>query len=288
MPDTPSTPAYECFQVSIEDGIAHIQMNRPESYNSMIRSFWRELPEIVDDISSGAKARVIVLSSTGKHFCAGMDLSVFTAGNSSGEAPDPRTLEQRKEAARLNVKFLQDTVSCLDKARMPVLVAIQGGCIGGGVDLSTAADCRYATRDAFFCIQEINIAMTADVGTFPRLCHLMPEGMVRELAYTGRRLSAAEAKALGFVNEVFDDHDALLSGVMEIAKEIASKSPLAVTGSKVMMNYARDHTIEDALDYIAVWQSGMFQPQEMAEAFKAKAEKRPPEFPDLMPLRKGL
>lgn len=279
--------AYECFNVSIEDGIAHIQFSRPDRFNSMIPAFWKEMPEIIDDISAGAKARVIVISAQGKHFCSGMDLAVFTGG-SDGQKPDLRTAEQRKEASRLSIRDLQHSISCLDEARMPVLMAIQGGCIGGGVDLSSAADCRYMTKDGFFCIQEINIGMTADVGTFPRLCHLLPQGMLRELAYTGRRLLAHEAKALGLVNEVYDSHEEMLAAVMEIAREIASKSPLAVTGSKVMINYARDHTIADSLDYIAVWQSGMFQPAEMGEAFAAKAEKRDPDFPDLVPVRKGL
>jgi enoyl-CoA hydratase/carnithine racemase len=277
--------SYECFSVSIEDDIAHIELARPDKYNSMIPSFWTELPEIVDDISNNAKARVIVISSQGKHFCSGMDLSVFTGG---GEKPDPRTLEQRKESMRLNVRDLQHTISCLDEARMPVLMAIQGGCIGGGVDLSSAADCRYITKDGFFCIQEINIGMTADVGTFPRLCHLLPQGILRELSYTGRRLMAHEALDLGLVNKVFDTQEELIAGVMDIAREIAAKSPLAVTGSKVMINYARDHTIADGLDYIAVWQTGMFQPAEMGEAFAAKAEKRGANFPDLFPVKEKL
>ena len=282
-----SNSSYECFDVTIQDGIAHIQMKRPDVYNSMIPAFWKELPDIVDDISDNAKARVIVISSTGKHFCAGMDLAVFTGGG-NGQKPDPRTTEQRKEASRLNIRDLQRTVSCLDDARIPVLVAIQGGCIGGGVDLSSAADCRYITKDGFFCIQEINIGMTADVGTFPRLCHLLPQGILRELSYTGRRLLAHEAKALGLVNEIYDSQEDMLAAVMATAKEIASKSPLAVTGSKVMINYARDHTIADGLDYIAVWQTGMFQPAEMGEAFVAKAEKREANYPDLIPLKKGL
>ena len=277
--------SYTCFNVEIEEGVAHIQFKRPDKFNSMIREFWNEMPEIINDISDNAKARAIVISSTGKHFCSGMDLAVFTP---SGDKPDPRSQAQRKESFRINVKKLQDTISCLDNARMPVLMAIQGGCIGGAVDLSSAADMRYCSSDAFFCIQEINIGMTADVGTFPRLCHLIPQGMVRELAYTGRRLPAHRAKEIGLVNEVYDSHDELVAAVLATAKEIASKSPLAVTGSKVMMNYARDHTIDDALDYIALWQTGMFEPLEMQEAFMAKAEKRDAEFPDLVQVRKGL
>ena len=192
------------------------------------------------------------------------------------------------ESFRRHVHHLQDTFSCLDEARMPVIVAVQGGVIGGAVDMTSACDIRYASADAFFVIQEINIGMTADVGTFPRLCKLIPEGWVRELAYTGRRLPAARARDIGLVNEVFDTHEQVVEHALATAREIASKSPLAVAGSKVMINYARDHTIKDALDYIAVWNTSMFSPQHMMEAFQAKQQKREANFPDLLPLRKKM
>lgn len=275
---------YTCFDVEIADKIAHIRLNRPEAMNTMVPAFWRELPEIVRDIDRNAKARVIVISSTGKHFCAGMDLAVFTGG---GGGP-PADRYTAAEALRHSAKTLQDSFTALDQARLPVLAAIQGGCIGGAVDMTSACDIRYCTADAFFCIQEINIAMTADVGTFPRLCKLIPEGWVRELAYTGRRLPAAKAREIGLVNEVYADPDAMLDAVMATAREIASKNPIAVHGSKVMINYARDHSIADGLDYIATWQAGMYAPPHMGEAFKARAEKREPVYPDLAKLRDGL
>ena len=194
-----------CFDVQIADHVAHIKLNRPDKLNAMNRAFWHELPAIIADINDNARARCIVISSTGKHFSAGMDLSVFTDGSSmiSAAAMDHAI---RGEALRKHILHLQDAFACLDEARMPVLAAIQGGCIGGAVDMTSACDIRYATADAFFCIQEINIGITADVGTFPRLCKLMPEGQVRELAYTGRRLPAARAQAIGLVNEVYPDH----------------------------------------------------------------------------------
>lgn len=275
---------FQCFDVEIADHVAHIRLNRPEALNSMIRAFWNELPEIVNDIDANARARAIVLSSTGKHFTAGMDLSVFTDGEALTGDGNVETGRQR-HALREFVKLLQDSFGCLDRARMPVLAAVQGGCVGGGVDLISACDVRYATRDAFFCIQEINLGMTADVGTFPRLCHLIPQGWVRELAYTGRRLGADKAREIGLVNEVFDDQDGMLDAVMATAREIAAKSPLAVAGSKVMINYARDHTIADGLDYIATWQTGMFQPADMTEAFAAKAGGRPAAYENLQPRR---
>ena len=233
-----------CFNVETKDKVAHIQLKRPDAFNTMTRAFWNELPAIVNQINDEASARAIVISSTGKHFSAGMDLSVFTDGQgAAGEGGGRGETGRVRSNLRSEVHRLQKTFGCLDEARMPVLMAVQGGCIGGAVDLSTCADMRYATKDAFFVIQEINLAMTADVGTFPRLCHLLPQGMVRELAYSGRRLPAKKAYDLGFVNELFDSQEQMLSHVMELAREIASKSPLAVHGSKVMINYARDHSI---------------------------------------------
>ena len=273
----------ESFDVEIAGKVCHIKLNRPAALNTMTRAFWNELPEIVDDVDRSAKARAIVISSTGKHFSAGMDLSVFAEDFSGKGAGDPWT---RAEAFTRSVKNIQHSFSCLEKARAPVIMAIQGGCIGGAVDFAAACDIRYATTDAFFCIQEINIGMTADVGTFPRLQRVMPEGLVRELAYTGRRMPAAKAAQVGFVNEVFDSHEAMLAHALETAKEIASKNPLAVAGSKVMINYGRDHTTEDVLDYIGVWNAAMLAPPHMQEAFQARAEKREAEFPDLLPVRK--
>jgi enoyl-CoA hydratase len=164
-----------------------------------------------------------------------------------------------------------------------VLAAVQGGCIGGGVDLITACDMRYATQDAFVVIQEINLGLTADVGTFPRISRLMPEGVVRELAYTGRRMPASEAREYGLVNAVFPDRETLVEGVTAIARTIAGKAPLAVYGSKRMMNYARDHSTGDGLDYVALWNASMLQLEEIREAMRANAERRPGRFAGLPP-----
>jgi len=278
---------YRCFDVDESEGVAHIILSRPDELNTMVPEFWSELPQIVDEISDQGRARVIVLSSTGRHFSAGMDLSVFTSGP-VGSDPQPSEVGRQRASLRYNVLHLQRAFSSLEQARMPVLAAVQGGVVGGAVDLVTAADCRYATADAWFCIQEINIAMTADVGTLQRLPKLIPDGIVRELAYTGRRMSAQRAAEVGLVNQVFDDHDALLSGVHEIAAEIASKSPLAVHGTKQAVLYARDHSVEESLRQIALWQTGMFQPGDMMEAFSAQTEQRPERFDDLGPMQRGL
>jgi len=277
--------AWTCFEVTLLDRVAHIRLNRPEAFNAMNRAFWNELPAIVDDISDNARARVIVISAAGRHFSAGMDLQNFDGvGSGSG----PVRADIAGEASRAHLESLQDTFSCLDRARMPVIVAVQGACVGGGVDLTSACDIRYASADAFFCIQEINIGMTADAGTFPRLCRLIPQGWVRELAYTGRRLPAEAAQAIGLVNTVLPDPEALLAHALSTAREIASKSPLAVAGSKVMINYAREHDTETALEYLRVWQTGMFPSADMAETFKARQDGREPDFPDQRPVRRGM
>ena len=275
---------YRCFDVEIADSVAHVRLTRPDELNTMTADFWRELPEIVTGISAQATARVVVISSTGRHFSAGMDLSVF-GGDGLAAGTDPG---RRHARLRQNAQVLQWSFTALEKARVPVLAAVQGGVIGGAVDLVTACDVRYASADAFFCVQEINIGMTADVGTLQRLGKLVPEGVARELAYTGRRMPAQRAYEVGLVQQVHPDHAALLEGTLATAREIAAKSPLAIWGTKVAMNYARDHSVDDSLEQIATWQAGMFQPEDMAEAFAAKAEGRTPVFPDLLPEPRGL
>jgi len=272
---------HTCFDVSIKDNIAHIVMNRPEKRNSMVPAFWDELPAIVADLDDFVQARVIVISSTGPHFTSGMDVSSFSDGHLDLDAQDPATRMQHGARFYNNVKRLQKSFSCLEECRLPVLAAIQGGCIGGGVDLATACDMRYVTEDAFFTIFETNIGMTADVGTFPRIVKLIPEGIARELAYTGRRMLAAEAQACGLVNRVYPDQEALLGGVMSIAAEIASKAPLTTYGNKRQITYARDHNTADGLDYIGIWNASMLQADEIREAMAANRDRRPGNFTDL-------
>jgi enoyl-CoA hydratase len=285
----------ECFDLELKDHVAHLRLSRPQALNSMTPAFWRELPAIVNQLSDEGEARAIVLSSTGKHFTAGMDLAVFQgergAANAQAESgSNARSLEagRARSLMRQSALVFQESFNALERARVPVLAAIQGGCIGGGVDLISACDARYCTADAFFCIQEINIGLTADVGTLQRLPRLVPEGIVRELAYTGRRLTAQKAQQVGLVNEIFPTHDALLESVLAIAHEIAEKSPLAVWGSKEMLNYTRDHSIADGLNYIATWQAGMFFGGDMAEAFAAKQAGRKPKFQNLPRQRREI
>lgn len=272
-----SFDGYTTLSVSIANHIAHVQLTRPEQLNSMNPAFWHELPNAVRSIDQHSAARVIVISSLGKHFSAGMDLSVFTQmGKDFGGEP-----ARRGEKFRRSVLELQDSFNALEQVRMPVLVAIQGGAIGGAVDMICACDSRYCTEDAFFTIKETEIGMTADVGTLQRLPHLIPQGLVRELAYTGRNWGAQEALAQGFVNQVFADQEAMLKAVMKIASKIAMHSPMAVAGCKEMINYTRDHSVADSLNYMATWQSGMFQMPDIQEAMTAQQQKRMPEYEEL-------
>jgi enoyl-CoA hydratase len=269
---------YKSLTIEINNKIAHIKLNRPDEFNSMNLDFWHDFPKAIHDINNDNAARVIVISSTGKHFCAGMDLSVFTQNKNDKNVE----LGRKHEQLRRTVLQLQACFNVLENVRMPVLMAIQGGCIGGAVDMVTAADCRYCTSDAFFSIEETKLGMTADLGTLQRLPKLISMGLTKELAYTGRRMPAQEAKDAGLVNNVYDDHESMITAVMAIASDISARSPLAVTGCKEMINYARDHSVADSLNYMSVWQSGMFQPQnDMMETFAAKAQKRAPEFEEL-------
>ena len=277
---------YQCFDVEESGGVAHLRLSRGDQLNTMIPEFWSELPAIVDEISDSGRARVIVLSAEGRHFCAGMDLSVFSGdANLEGDADE---IGRRRANLRLSLLHLQRSFTALEEARMPVLAAIHGACVGGAVDLVTAADCRYATADAWFSVHEINIGMTADVGTLQRLPKLIPSGVAREYAYTGRRMPAERARRLGLVNEVFDDHGSMMEAVMAIAEEIASKSPLAIHGTKEAINYSRDHSVEDSLRHIALWQSGMFHPTDLEESFTAQSQGRAPSYEDLGEIRRGL
>ena len=268
-----------CFEVEVEAKVAQVRLCRPDELNSMVPEFWSELPALIARLSDSGEIRAVVLSSTGKHFSAGMDLSVFTAGGAE-ESGEPGRVNANRQ---LMVLRLQESFTALERARMPILAAIHGGCVGGAVDLVTACDMRYATEDAFFVVQETNIGMTADVGTLQRLPKIIPDGAARELVYTGRRMLAARALQVGLVNQLYPHHSALLAGVTEIANEIAAQSPLAIWGNKQMLVYTRDHSVADGLAHIAAWQTGAFQRADMAEAFAAKAERRVPTYEDLRP-----
>lgn len=268
---------YKTATITVENNIAHVSLCRPDELNTMNADFWLEIPAIFDEIDANPDVRVVVLSSTGKHFSAGLDLKM-AAGFMSGDMSDPA---RYAESLRRMVLGLQHAFNAMEACRKPVLVAVHGGCIGGGVDMISACDCRYATKDAYFTVKEVDLGIVADVGTLQRLPKIIHEGLARELAYTGRKLSGEEAKTCGLVNEVFDTHEALIEGVMAVAKVIASHSPLALAGSKEMLNYSRDHTVPDALNYVATWQAGMLCNLDIQSSIMASMQKITPEYASL-------
>jgi len=270
-----------CFSLSsTDDHVAHLVLNRPEVMNTMHPTFWRELDAVLTQIHTDGTARALVISSTGKHFSAGMALETF----SGAIAMDDQSPEGRAAIFDL-LNDMQATFTKIENLRIPVICAIQGGCIGGAVDMVTAACIRYATADAFFCIQEINIGMVADVGTLQRLPKLIPFAVVKEMAYTGRRLPAAKALAYGLVNEVFETADAMLAAALQCAQEIASKPPIAIWGTKQAVTYARDHSVEDSLRQMGWLQGAIWSNAHVRESIMAMKEKRAGEFTPLSALQ---
>jgi enoyl-CoA hydratase len=277
--NTPTHQKLSCFTLTESNHIAHLVLNQPEAMNTMHPTFWCELDDVLTQIHKAGTARALVISSTGKHFSAGMALETFGGAITM----DDQSPEGRAAIFDL-LTDMQDTFSKLERLRIPVIAAIQGGCIGGAVDMVTACCIRYATADAFFCIQEINIGMVADVGTLQRLPKLIPLAIVKELAYTGRRLPAAKAQEYGLVNAVFESPEATLAAAMQCAAEIASKPPVAMWGTKQAIHYARDHSVDESLQQMGWLQSAIWSNRHVMEAVTAMKTKRPAEYPALAPV----
>ena len=267
------------FTLTEQNHIAHLVLSRPEAMNTMHPTFWRELDDVLTRLHREGTARVLVISSTGKHFSAGMALETFAGAIQM----DDQSPEGRAAIFDL-LTDMQSTFTKLERLRIPVIAAIQGGCIGGAVDMVTACCIRYATADAFFCIQEINIGMVADVGTLQRLPKLIPEAVVKELAYTGRRLGADKALGYGLVNAVFDSPEALLAGALQCAAEIAAKPPVAIWGTKQAIHYTRDHSVHDALEQMGWLQGAIWSNTHVRESVAAMKEKRAGQFTPLSAL----
>ena len=267
----------EFFDLSHDSGVAHLRLNRPERLNTMTPAFFPAVRDAVRRLGEDGATRALVLSSTGKHFSAGMALEVFAGG----DALLATTSARQRLAFQESLRKLMDCFSALDEARFPVIAAVQGGCIGGGLDLVTACDIRLCSADAFFLLQEINVGMAADLGSLQRLPKIVPQGVAREMAYTGERLGAQRALAAGLVNEVLPDAAALLDKAMSLARSIAAKSPLAIAGSKLALNHARDHGTAASLQQMTLLQSAIFDTGEMATAIAAWKEKRAADFESL-------
>ncbi len=264
-----------------DDGVAHLQLCRPERLNSLVPSFFPALRESVARLDAEGRTRALVISSTGKHFSAGMALEVFEGGG----LPMLDTSDARRRLAFHD--GLRQLMRCLDvlaEARFPVIAAVQGGCIGGALDLAAACDLRVCSADAFFTVQEIHIGMAADLGVLQRLPKIVPPAVAREMAYTGDRVGAERALALGLVNAVRPDADTTLAHALALAAAIAAKSPLAIAGSKLALNYAVDHSTAEALQQMALLQSALFDIGEMRTAIAAWKSKQAADFAPLAPV----
>jgi enoyl-CoA hydratase len=270
------------FTLTQSGSVAHLRFTNPQTSNAMGAGFWADFQPAIDALSQSGNTRALVISAEGKNFCSGMDISMFAGGIPTTDTPTAR------EAFPPFIRHLQETLSCLEAARFPVIAAIQGACIGGGLDLVSACDIRIAAKDAYFRVEETNIGMMADLGSLQRLPKLMPEGVVRELAYLGSTLDAARGHAVGFINAVETDAEAALAAAMKAAERIATKAPLAVAGSKAAITYARDHSTADALNWASTMQTLLWNPEDIQKAVMARAKGEAPAFDDLEILRESL
>jgi enoyl-CoA hydratase len=268
--------------VTRESGVAHVELARADRFNAMDEAMFAQIGATFRTLGTDPAVRAIVLSGRGRHFTAGIDLHYaagqFAAGG--GAAGDPgRAAESRLR----HIGWLQDAFIAVETVRTPVIAAIHGGCVGAGVDLASACDLRLASAGAFFQVAEVDVAITADLGTLQRLTHLLPAGIVRELAYTGRRMEAEEALRLGLLNRVEDSRDSVIAAAMALARTIAAKSPLAVAGAKMSLNYSRGRPVEDGLRQVALWNAATLVGADLATAVRARLDKSDPRFADLDP-----
>lgn len=271
-------PQFETLKIELADKVATVKLNRPDKANAMNWQMWQDIRSAMQWADRTQEVRVVIVEGEGKHFTSGIDLTMMMGLQAQiKDDCDGRS----REKLRALVLELQDTLSSIERCRKPVLAAIHNGCVGGGVDLISCTDMRYCSADAYFTIKEIDIGMVADVGTLQRLPKLIGnQGIVREMAFTGRKVLADEALRIGLVNQVFETREAMQAGVREMAALIASKSPLSIRGTKEMLNYSRDHTVADGLNYIATWNAAMLMSSDLTAAMMASMAKQTPQFKD--------
>jgi enoyl-CoA hydratase len=254
------------FSVTQEGPVAHLRFTRPHAANSMTPAFWTMFPETVRALDAAGQTRALVISGEGRHFCSGMDISAFSSG---ALRPDDGPAE--RDAFVVTVRRLQAALSSVAQARFPVIAAIQGACIGGALDLVSACDLRFVAEDAYFRIEEINIGMMADVGSLQRLPKLLPDAILRQMAFCGLTLKPDQALALGFVNGISPDP---LAAALAAAGEIARRAPLAISGSKRAIDFAREHTVAESLEQVAWLQAAIWSTADVTGAIAARAAKR--------------
>lgn len=270
-------PTFSTLTAAVSDHVAQITLNRPDKANAMNAPMWQEIREAMRWADTTPEVRVVIIAGNGNNFCSGIDLGMMMA---LGKQIEDKDEARMREKLRHIILDLQDTLTSVERCRKPVIAAIHGACVGGAIDLVTCCDMRYASSDAYFSVKEVDIGMTADVGTLQRLPKIINPAIARELAYTARNVQAGEAAQIGLVNRVYDSREALQTAVHEIAATIAQKSPLAIRGTKEMLNYARDHSVADSLNYIATWNAAMLMSEDLQEAMMANMEKRKPVFHD--------
>ncbi|XP_014236389.1 delta(3,5)-Delta(2,4)-dienoyl-CoA isomerase, mitochondrial [Trichogramma pretiosum] len=255
--------------------VFHVQLNRPEKLNALSNSMWLEIGECFNELSNNPDCRVVVLSGAGKIFCAGIDL--MDAMGLFQKLADVEDVARKCKILEKTIKQYQDSFTAIDNCSKPVIAAVHGACIGGGINMICSADIRFCSSDAWFQIKEVELGMTADVGALQRLPKIIgSESLVKELTYTARKMLATEALQYGFVSQVMNDHKSLMDKAMSVAKQIASKSPVAVQGSKLNLNYARDHSVEDSLNHILMRNQVMLQSEDFVNAATALATKGDP------------
>jgi enoyl-CoA hydratase len=269
---------YTVIRLEKNGPIAEVILDRPDKLNAMQPVFFQEIRSAFEEIDADDSIRAAVLWAEGRIFTAGLDLiaaaeGMIQPGGGSASSPVSGNMKLYR-----GIREYQDSISAPEKCRKPVIAAVHGHCIGGGVDLATACDIRLCTEDATFSIHETKIAIVADVGTLQRITALVGKGMAREMAYTGKRIDAERALHCGLVNAVYPDKDAVLEGARAMAQEIAANSPLAVQGTKQVLQYSEEHSIEEGLEYVAQWNSSFLHSQDLAEAMQAFMEKRDPVF----------
>jgi enoyl-CoA hydratase/carnithine racemase len=266
----------ERIAVGIADNVAHVELARADKFNAMDKDMFAAIGDTFRALGRDPKVRAIVLSGQGRHFTAGLDLE-YAAAQFRPSADAGRAAEAKLR----HIEWLQDSFTAVEQARPPVIAAVHGGCIGAGVDLASACDIRLASADAFFQIAEVDVAITADLGTLQRLGYLIPQGVLRELTYTGRRVGAEEAARLGLVNQVATDREAVIAAGLALARTIAAKSPLAVAGAKKNLNHSRGRPVEDGLRDVALWNAAALATADLGEAVRARLGKSEASFPPL-------
>lgn len=267
-------PQSDVIMVELQDHVATVWLDRPDKLNAMAAEFWVEFPETIETLSRNDAVRAIVIAGRGKAFTVGIDVAELAAGGSVGASSD---VEARLELYR-RIKRMQHTFSSLAECSKPVIVAIHGWCLGAGIDLITAADIRLASADAVFSVRETRMALVADVGTLQRLPRIIDPGRVAELVYTGKDFGADEAAEMGLVTRVLPDRESVVKEALELAAEIAANSPLVVQAAKEVLRNTAGRSVDEQLDYIALWNAAFLHSEDLGEAVRSFMEKRPPQW----------